>query len=366
MDIALRCDGNSQIGSGHLSRCLTLALALREKGASCSFICREHSRDMAARIVAQGFEVLFLSEKRGSAEADASVLAHADWLGTDWQADADQTITALGDSRPDWLIVDHYALDTRWESTLRPYCGKIMVIDDLADRRHDCDLLLDQTHGINSDKYFGLLPKTTKLLLGSSFALLRTEFSQFRSAAIVKRLSGHVKNLLISLGGGDNTDYLIASILALNRIPVSSIENVTVILGNEDKSSIEGYLREVNVGFNLVIETYSTKMGEHMLWADLAIGAGGSTSWERCCLALPSIVIEVADNQKQIAYNLQQSGAAIAIFKGGDLNAELEKAVTKLLVDQKYYQQMASKAAIICDGKGVILVTDNIFYGTTI
>ena len=116
MDIALRCDGNSKIGSGHLSRCLTLALALREKGVSCRFVCREHSRDMAARIVLQGFEVLFLCEKRESAEADPPILAHADWLETDWLTDATETIASLEDSRPDWVIVDHYALDYRWEN----------------------------------------------------------------------------------------------------------------------------------------------------------------------------------------------------------------------------------------------------------
>jgi UDP-2,4-diacetamido-2,4,6-trideoxy-beta-L-altropyranose hydrolase len=139
MQITFRVDASLQMGTGHVMRCLTLALALRGRGATCRFLCREHPGHLIQSIRDLGFEVVPLPLGSESSHLDgnnADQLTHAFWLGATWRSDAAQTIQALVEDCPDWVVVDHYALDARWESELRPYCGKIMVIDDLADQDH--------------------------------------------------------------------------------------------------------------------------------------------------------------------------------------------------------------------------------------
>jgi len=152
MRIAFRTDASSQIGTGHAMRCLTLADALREQDAECQFVCREHEGHLMGYIRSRGHDTHALPRTRPSSSFESD-LAHASWLGVDWQTDAAQTRQALGNAALDWLIVDHYALDRPWESALRSSCKRIMVIDDLADRQHDCDLLLDQNYGSSAERY---------------------------------------------------------------------------------------------------------------------------------------------------------------------------------------------------------------------
>lgn len=156
MRMAFRTDASSRIGTGHVMRCLTLADALREQGSECQFVCREHEGHLIGHIRSRGYKAHALPRSSANTSFESD-LAHASWLDVDWQTDADQTQEALGSEAVDWLIVDHYALDQRWESALRSSCKRIMVIDDLADRQHDCDLLLDQNYGSSAERYHGLV-----------------------------------------------------------------------------------------------------------------------------------------------------------------------------------------------------------------
>lgn len=177
MRVFFRVDASSEIGTGHVVRCLTLAKELKKQGANCTFICRSHSGNLLDQIIHEGFETVVLqgncSGNQGQ-QTQPRTLAHADWLGTDWETDALQTKEAIGSQKPDWLIIDHYALDQNWERELRPLCKKIMVIDDLADRDHDCDLLLDQNLVANlTHRYLQRVPDQCACLLGPKFALLQ-------------------------------------------------------------------------------------------------------------------------------------------------------------------------------------------------
>jgi len=143
MNILIRVDSSNAIGSGHVMRCLTLADSLREKGCNCQFVCRNHPGNLSALIQEKGYRVTLLPLQEFQVEAYPH---HADWVGADWQIDAKETgsLIATLETPPAWLVIDHYGLDARWETSLRPAVGRIFVIDDLADRTHDCDCLLDQ------------------------------------------------------------------------------------------------------------------------------------------------------------------------------------------------------------------------------
>jgi len=207
LKILIRTDSSVQIGTGHVMRCLTLADELRERGAEIVFVCRDFAGNLC-----------------GYTEGN---LKHAAWLGADWQTDARQVEEIIKDfnTHPDWLVVDHYALDERWERYLRSYVKKIMVIDDLADRPHDCDLLLDQNFYENLEsRYDGLAPSGCKKLLGPKYALLRPEFREERKN--LRKRDGYVKRIMIFFGGSDPTNETTKALEAvrmLNRPDIAPI-----------------------------------------------------------------------------------------------------------------------------------------------
>ena len=206
-NVIIRADASTQIGSGHVMRCLTLAEELRDGGSMVSLVSRDHPGNLNELIRDKGFQYFELSTGQGiEVKPHQSGSEYASWLGVSQERDAMETIEAIGEERAEWLIVDHYALDEKWEPLLRPHAAKIMVIDDLADRRHDCDLLLDQNFFINGEKRYDELvsPSCTKLL-GPKYALLRREFREARKK--LKERTGEVKRVLVFFGGSDPENY---------------------------------------------------------------------------------------------------------------------------------------------------------------
>ena len=183
MEIAFRADASLEIGTGHVMRCLTLARSLRETGVACQFITRSLPGHMGDRIADEGFDLTLLPAPRGPAPDGPP--AHARWAGVDWEQDAAETRAVLG-AAPDWLVIDHYAFDARWQRATCPAGTKLMVIDDLADRPHVCDLLLDQNLGHDPRNYDGLVPDDCTRLIGPSYALLRPEFAEARGEALAR------------------------------------------------------------------------------------------------------------------------------------------------------------------------------------
>jgi UDP-2,4-diacetamido-2,4,6-trideoxy-beta-L-altropyranose hydrolase len=294
MTVLFRVDSSLQIGSGHLMRCLTLADGLRQRGVEVLFVCREHLGNFINLVEGKVYPVARLPKPEAQYPAAAGDVVHAVWLGVPWHQDADDTIAALESKRPDWLIVDHYALDNRWEMKLRPHVGKIMVLDDLADRDHDCDLLLDQNlYREMETRYDTLVSERCKKLLGPRFALLRPEFMEVRKT--LGKRSGLVQRILVFFGGVDAAGMTLKTIDALANI-IDRGFAVDVVTGgsNPHNEQIEHFCTS-HAGFNYHCQIEA--MAELMAAADLAIGAGGTTIWERCALGLPSIVTAVAQNQ---------------------------------------------------------------------
>lgn len=353
--IVFRTDASLQIGTGHVMRSLTLADALRVAGAQCHFICREHPGNLIAQIRQRGFAVNVLpaaAEEFSIAElAVGAQASHAKWLGADWATDAAQTKVGIGATAVDWLIVDHYAIDARWEQALRPLCRKMMVIDDLADRQHDCDLLLDQNLGREVRDYTQLVPEGCAVLIGPHYALLRPEFAALREASLHRRAIPRFKHLLITMGGVDQNDATGKVLEALQDCPLPADLRITVVMGPHASWLERVQLLARQMRQPTEVKVNVDNMAQLMANSDLAIGAAGSTSWERCCLGLPSIICVLAENQQLIAHTLELAGAAKAVSFNAGVQP-IRELFANVISDFRNFQKMSVAAAGITGGYG--------------
>lgn len=357
MKVIFRCDASIQIGTGHVMRCLTLADELTINGAECHFICREHEGNLLEVIRQCGHQVYDLPLEDNV--RNISKLSHANWLGASQQEDAQQCIDIIKSIQPDWLIIDHYAIDIVWEKTLRPYCKKLMVIDDLADRAHDCDILLDQTFGRYTQDYLDWVPKNCQTLCGSKYALLRPEFAQWRDYSLERRKEDQLKHLLINLGGVDKDNITRQILKGLKNSSLPEYCKITVVMGSTAPWIESVKAQAEALSWETQVKSGVNNMAELMANSDLAIGAAGSTSWERCCLGLPTIMLVLAENQRQIALNLQNANAVYAISLESDLERIIVKAIKYFTKTQGVLEEMSVNASRILDGRGSALVIEN-------
>lgn len=343
MNVAFRVDASSMIGTGHVVRCLTLADQMARRGARCRFIARHLLPDLADRIERSGHRVSLLPDAPESGGD-----GYQAWLGVDWAVDAEQTATLLTDSRPDWLVVDHYALDARWETALRPYSGRLMVVDDLADRPHDADVVLDQTLQATPDRYAGLVPASCRLLLGPRYALLRDEFKITGSS---RQSPDAPPRALVFFGGTDEPGLTLLALKAFERTRGASWEaDVVVGISNAHANVIEDWCAtrpwaRVHSGW--------ANMAALMDAASLAIGAGGTTTWERCALGLPAILVAIAENQCPGSEAVADAGSALYVgTPDGGLEQRLRDAITLMVGNEHLRRHIATVARSLVDGRG--------------
>lgn len=345
MKMVIRTDASYQIGTGHVMRCLTLAKALVEKDANVQFICRDHAGNLIDKIQNEGFKVFTLTTRHGERLPNGH-LAHAEWLSVTQQQDAQDCQPILEQINPDWLIVDHYAIDQAWQLSLKPYYQKLMVIDDLGDRDHLCDLLLDQNYGSTSEKYQNRVPNDCNVLAGSNYALLRPEFAQSRETSLKRRAKNQeVKNLLVTLGGVDPENVTEKVLKQLAKTSLNPLTQITVVMGATAPHLASVQQQAQTMPYKTTVKTNVSNMAEIMANADLAIGAAGATTWERCCLGLPTIQMVVAENQRQIAQALANDEAIKLIDN-------LEKLPGLVQTANQWQAATSVKAALIADGKG--------------
>lgn len=350
MKIAVRVDASSQIGTGHFMRCLTLADELKQRGAHICFVSRElpaHLRDM---LVIK--EIEFAALDREATDEQVGNLAHSHWLGASQMQDAQATIRALSGQSWDWLVVDHYALDAEWESVLRGAAKKIMVIDDIADRQHDCDVLLDQNfYADMQTRYTGKVPSHCELLLGPRYALLRDEFRKLREQ--VKPRTGVVNRILVFFGGVDTDNYTGLAINALVELDVKGLL-VDVVIGAQHPCLEE--IKAACAQYGFICHVQTNKMAELMAAADLSIGAAGAASWERCCMGLPCIVGAVAQNQVQAAKDISVVGVVKYVGTAHEITIEKLKQRIGQACDQYWLNKASLVALALVDSEGVLRV----------
>ena len=308
MKVAIRVDSSTAIGSGHLMRCLTLAERMRkEKNAEVQFISRDLEGNLHKIIKDAGVPLQVLPHH----PIDKSLKGYMAWLMVPQNVDAAETKAVLQEfGKVDCLIVDNYALDITWEREMRPYVDEIFVIDDLANRVHDCDILLDQNFYLNKEnRYVGLVPEDCKLLLGPRHALLREEFYEARKH--LKKRDGSLRNILVFYGGSDLTNETMKALHALRIFHEMQPEvTVDVIVGgsNPHQQEIKRVCETPDVNKWMQYHIQVNNMAKYMAHADLMLGAGGATTWERCFLELPAIVTAIADNQRRIAEDCAAKG----------------------------------------------------------
>lgn len=324
--MVFRADASSLIGSGHVMRCLTLAQRLhKEENAKVVFIMRRLSGNLIDLVRKQGFDVLVLPP----ADQDYELEDYGLWLTVPIEVDAQQTIEVLqhylqehGFDVADRLIVDSYALDEQWEQMLRPYSREIMVIDDLANRRHDCDILLDQNFYLNKDvRYVGLVPEHCKMLLGPDHALLREEFYDVKKH--LRKRDGTIKNILVFYGGSDltnETEKAIKALVHLHDEGYNFTADIITGVSNSRREKIKHLCSKYHF-FHYYCQV--SNMAELMNKADLMLGAGGSTTWERLYMELPALVTAVAENQIQGCEDCCKAGMINYLGKAENVTVEI-------------------------------------------
>ena len=344
MRVVFRADSSREIGSGHVMRCMALADELSRRGAECSFVSRVREGSMAGLLRQAGYDVAELRDDEGAEEAvgggaDAAPLAHAGWLGCSWQQDAAQTLDLLTRQPPDWLVVDHYALDYRWQQAVRMQAGRLLVIDDLADRRHDCDLLLDQNYyGDMYTRYDGLTPPQCRRLLGPGYVMLRQEFVVARRG--LRHRDGRIRRILVFFGGSDPTNQTANVLKAWRRVRREGVAlDVVIGAANPHRAEIEqlcGSLPDV------ALHCQVSNMAELIAAADLGIGAGGVAMWERCYLGLPSITVAFADNQVRTTEDVANLGAIVYLGRcNGFSDDEYVQAISGILDNAGQLKRMS-------------------------
>jgi len=339
MNAVFRVDASSRIGGGHLMRCLALAGALAARGVSSRFVCREPAREFfetlaqpdVAFTMLRGPEVSEQSQSRG---------------------DASRTGEIIGTTKPDWLVLDHYALGIEWERSLRPRVARLLVIDDFPGRPHECDALLDQNLSADAtQRYAGLVPKSCERMLGPKYALLRREFRAARENLAPR--SGELRHILVFLTSGDDQGETLKAMQGIELLGADL--RVDVVVGAANPHAAEIARRCGTLGWQC--HRQAGNMAELMARADLAIGAGGSSSWERCALGLPALVTVLADNQVLITRALEKAGAAIDVGWSRETTPETYLRALRGLGAQRL-KAMSDVALRLVDGQGAERVTD--------
>lgn len=341
MRIVFRCDAGPEIGGGHVMRCRALAQEMSSRGHATAFIMS--ASQMAESLRADGWEVNVLYPEAHEPEPHPP---HAHWLSMPWSRDGEQTIDALGEA--DWLVLDHYGLDRRWVCMLREAhpALRVLAIDDLDDRPLNADLVLDigrlggrRRHGAPGQ------------MIGPRFALLRPEFAEMRSAALARR-NEPVRRAIILPGLMDAAALAPRALDALDEAGFKG--EAEVVMGSSAQSRPEVETR-VSGRRDRILTLDAQDMARRLTLADICIGAGGGTAWERCCLGLPTVAVAVADNQRAQVNMLDKVGATIGLSLADAHGIGLSDAIRQVVGVR---EKMVTAAASLCDGAGTERVAD--------
>lgn len=346
MKAAFRVDASQAIGTGHLRRCLALALALRELGADVRFVLRDLGLDAAALVEEAGFESVMLA-KPGN-EPVVSGIVHGDWAGVSEATDAADTVAALSRWQPAWVIVDHYAFAADWHAAVRSALGcRIAAIDDLADRALDIDLLID--HNYDADhraKYAGRIGAGTSVLGGPRFALLGSAFVD------APRYAPHndVRSIGIFMGGVDQGN---ASSLALQSIVEVGFAGEVEIVATSANPNLDALRAAAADRPGTVLTIDLPDLAGFFARHDLQIGAGGGASWERCCIGVPTLLLLLAENQRAVVPALAAEGVVATPVPLGTLDAAaIAEAIGALIADPDRRRDLSERSRALVDGLG--------------
>lgn len=346
MKVTFRVDASSEIGTGHISRCLNLAYELKRRGAKCNFISQDMPEYFISQIKSQGHSHYSLRA------ANHFPAFNKDPIGLSCPAesqlaDAQKTLNLIADDIQDWIVVDHYSLDINWELRVKCSSKRLMVIDDMANRQHACELLLDQNmQDKKQSRYREKVGQNCKTLLGPKFALLRSEFSELHKVALER--SGQIHRILIFFGGVDSKNHTIEAMNALINLRIEVSVDVVIGLQHPFIDDVKKLCSQH--AFSLHIQT--KRMAELILQSDLCIGSGGVITWERCCLGLPSLTYAIAENQEEVVRVAALNGLIYAPNPTDFLGDSIELHLRVLLENQNILKLISSNGINAVDGNG--------------
>lgn len=344
MRILIRADASPTIGSGHIARCLTLARVLRKQGSHVAFACRQLPGHRLGALSAEGFETFALPEFYPGEDPQQAIESMLPW-----QADIDALDLLLEDhAQFDWIIADHYGLDHHWQTASRRWAPRIAAVDDLATRRYSVDLLLNQNLSGLSENYTPLLPEGCRTLLGPLYAMLREEFD---CPAI--EIKPEARRVLVNFGGFDAAMQTHHAMLALVDFPELDVDFVAGV----DNPAWTQMQALAQTRPNWRLHSFVSDFHQRMTEADLFIGAGGGTSWERAALGLPTICIAVSNNQQVNGEVMAAAGAHVFLGAREQVSVtQLRDAIGFVAGNVYLRQSLAERSRQMVDGRGALRV----------
>ena len=360
-DVLIRVDSSDLIGSGHAVRCLNLAIRLRDRGLNVVFISRENINNFNFLFIENGFETIIIPNPnlrpRNSSDVGSE---YAQWLPVSQEQDAEDTKYYTETMSFHWIIIDHYALDYIWQDLLRPRADKIMVIDDLANRKHNCDLLLDQNFFTNkNERYESLVPVGCQCLLGPSYLLVSKHYERYNLVDKIRK--GPISKVLVFFGSVDiagQTELAVDAIKSLSKRHIL----FDVIVGKRNPRAADikkSCAATENIRFHCQVEN----MADFIFGADFALGAGGATTWERVRLGLPAAVTVVADNQVEATNNAEKANAVINLGHFSGVSSQTYAEVLLAMIDSPERVRFMSDACIRLIGDSASGVVDDFIVG---
>lgn len=333
MRVAFRVDASTEIGSGHVMRCLALAEGLRARGAQVRFICSDAVGNLNGLIAARGFDLAVLSAPMAR--------------------DADEALTRLG-GPVEWLVVDHYGLGQPWEARLRAGAERVLVMDDLAEQRHDCDVLVDPMYPGEAGRYTDLVPPSAALLLGPRYAQMDADYARQGHAA---RIPVVADRLLVFFGGSDLPDLTGRTLRAISGSSLRSLPaEIVVGQANPHASALAG-LAARRPG--TTIHGPQPSLAALMSTCTVSAGAGGVTLWERMCMGLVGVVVSLADNQAPSCHALDGAGYITYLGTSNDVTeAHLSAGIRAVLDEPELARSRAERGQALVDGLGARRVAE--------
>jgi UDP-2,4-diacetamido-2,4,6-trideoxy-beta-L-altropyranose hydrolase len=334
--LLIRADASAAIGAGHVMRCLALAQAWQDAGGRAVFVRAGDASPIDRRLAAEGIEVERLAGAPGSA------------------ADARETEAVARRLGARWVVVDGYHLGDEYERALKEEGLHLLAVDDCGHAGHGwADLVLNQ----NIHARAGLYPdrgRSPRLLLGPRYALLRREFRAWRNCE--RAVPERAGRLLVTLGGSDPDNATLRVLRAVQEVNLDGME--TEVLAGAANPHREALERAAGASRGSVRLTYDAQdMPARMAAADVAVAAGGSTSWELAYMGLPSLVLVLAENQRENAAGLAAAGIAVNLGEAERLEGpRLAEELRGLAMSRARRQEASRRGRRLVDGQGAVYV----------
>jgi len=330
--LIFRVDASPDIGTGHLMRCMALGQTWKDAGGNVIFITACQNNALLQRLRAEDFDIHLIPDSYPNT---------SDWI---------HTKNIISNYSNAWIILDGYHFDENYQIRIKELGNKLFLIDDTAHLdRYYADIMLNQN--LHADELNYHCEPYTKLLLGTKYVLLRKQFMRWQGWR--RKIPDIAHKVLITLGGSDPSNQTLKIIRALQKVDIRGLE-VVVVVGASNPHFREIQSTTRNSRFVIRLIRNATDMPELMAWADIAVSAGGSTSWELAFMGLPALLIVLAENQRRSAKLLAERKVFLGLGEGQNVKVQdIAQALKNVLQNCEIRKKLSQKEHLLVDGMGV-------------